>query len=133
MTDSTYHLIGERELAQMKPSAYLVNLARGPVVDTDALIAALRDGVIAGAGLDVFEQEPLPADAAIWDAPNVIITPHMTAEVPDLAARSLDIIEENVRRYKAGLPMLNRLVPSDVYSKPPINVEHGVAAVGGGA
>jgi phosphoglycerate dehydrogenase-like enzyme len=116
LTDETYHLIGARELALMKPSAVLVSLARGPVVDTDALIAALRSGALAGAGLDVFEEEPLPADAPIWDAPNVLITPHQTVEMPDLAARSLDIIEENVRRYRAGEPMLNQLMPTDVYT-----------------
>lgn len=121
LTDETYHLIGERELALMKPSAWLVNLARGPVMDTAALVTALRAGTIAGAGLDVFEQEPLPADAEIWDAPNVIITPHVTVEMPDLAARSLDIIEENARRYRAGRPLLNQLVASDVYTRPPVN------------
>jgi phosphoglycerate dehydrogenase-like enzyme len=131
MTDETYHLIGERELSIMKPSAYLVNVSRGPVVDTGALITALRSGAIAGAGLDVFEQEPLPADAEIWDAPNVVITPHVTAEVPDLASRSLDIIEQNVRRYRAGEPMLNQLVPTDVYTKPPINRPEPARASGG--
>ena len=117
LTDSTFHMIGERELSMMKPTAYLVNMARGAVVDEAALVAALHAGTIAGAGLDVFEQEPLPADAPIWDAPNTIMTHHVTAEMPDLTARSLDIIAENVRRYRAGEDLLNRLVPSDVYTK----------------
>jgi phosphoglycerate dehydrogenase-like enzyme len=121
LTDGTYHLIGERELRLMKPSAYLINLARGPVVDEAALVVALRAGTIAGAGLDVFEREPLPVDAPIWDAPHTVITPHVTAEMPDLAARSLDIIEENVRRYRADEPLLNLLAPEDVYTRPPIS------------
>jgi phosphoglycerate dehydrogenase-like enzyme len=116
LTDDTYHLIGERELGLMKPSARLINMARGAVVDESALISALRNEGIAGAGLDVFEQEPLPPEDPIWDAPNVILTPHTTAEMPDLVARSLDIICENVRRYRNEEPMLNRLFASDVFS-----------------
>jgi phosphoglycerate dehydrogenase-like enzyme len=118
LTDETYHLIGARELALMKPTAVLINLARGPVVDTGALVAALRSGALAGAGLDVFEEEPLPPDAPIWEAPNALITPHQTAEMPDLADCSLDIIEENVRRYRAGEPMLNQITATDVYTGP---------------
>ncbi|MDR1513987.1 MAG: D-2-hydroxyacid dehydrogenase [Propionibacteriaceae bacterium] len=116
LTDQTHHLINRETLQAMKASALLINIARGPVVDTDALVWALENDVIAGAGLDVFEQEPLPADAAVWDAPRIIITPHVTAEMPDLTARSLDIIGENVRRYKAGEPLLNRLMPADSFS-----------------
>jgi phosphoglycerate dehydrogenase-like enzyme len=116
LTDATYHLIDAGALAAMKPTALLVNIARGPVVDTTALVEALNNGRLAGAGLDVFEQEPLPPDAAIWDAPNIVITPHVTAEMPDLTARSLDIIRENVRRYRAGEPLANRLRRSDAFS-----------------
>lgn len=116
LTNETFQLIGERELKIMKPTAYLINIARGPVVDESALVAALHAGTIAGAGLDVFEQEPLPADAPIWDAPNLIMTHHVTAEVPDLASNSLDIIEENARRYRAGEDMLNRMVAGDLYT-----------------
>lgn len=117
LTDETHHLIGERELRLMKPSARLINIARGGVVDTAALVQALREGTIAGAGLDVFEQEPLPPEAAIWDAPNVVLTPHTTAEMPDLAGRSIDIIAENVARYRTGRPMLNQLTPADIYTR----------------
>jgi phosphoglycerate dehydrogenase-like enzyme len=116
LTDQTYHLIGQDELRLMKPSAFLVNLARGPVLDEEALVAALRAGTIAGAGLDVFQQEPLPPESPVWDAPNLVITPHVTAEMPDLAARSLDIIEENFRRYRNGEPLLNQLVADDVFT-----------------
>jgi phosphoglycerate dehydrogenase-like enzyme len=117
MTDETFHLIGSRELQLMKPSAYLINIARGSVVDEAALVEALHNGTIAGAGLDVFENEPLLPDDAIWDAPNAVLTHHVTAEVPDLAASSLDIIAENVRRYRADEPLLNALKPSDLYTK----------------
>jgi phosphoglycerate dehydrogenase-like enzyme len=117
LSDATHHLIGARELEQLKPGAYLVNMARGAVIDEDALLAALRSGRLAGAGLDTFAQEPLPPDSPLWDAPNVLITPHTTPQVPDRTGRSLDIIEENVRRYRAGQTMLNLLRPEDVYTK----------------
>src|SRR5690606_31848012 len=89
LTDRTYRMIGARELTMMKRSAYLINLGRGRIVDEAALVRALRDGVIAGAGLDVFEEEPPPETAEIWRAPNVIITPHMTPKMPDRTERSI--------------------------------------------
>jgi phosphoglycerate dehydrogenase-like enzyme len=116
LTDATRHLIGERELRIMKKSAFLINIARGPVVNESALVAALRSGEIAGAGLDVFETEPLPDDAPVWDAPHTIITPHVTAEMPDLVARSLEIITANIRHYRSGGHMLNVLKPDDLYT-----------------
>ena len=116
LSDATHHLIGARELQLMKQSAYLVNMARGAVVDETALLAALRDGEIAGAGLDTFEREPLPAESPLWDAPNTLITPHTTPQVPDRTGRSLEIIVENARRYRAGEPLLNLLRPEDVYT-----------------
>jgi phosphoglycerate dehydrogenase-like enzyme len=117
LSDETYHLIGEREFKLMKPSAYLINIARGAVVDEPALIAALEAGTIAGAASDVFEEEPLPRDAPIWDAPNMIITPHATPRLPDKIQRSVDMITENVRRYRAGEPMLNLMKPHDVFTQ----------------
>ncbi|MFC0330286.1 D-2-hydroxyacid dehydrogenase [Paenibacillus sepulcri] len=116
LTNATHHLIGERELALMKPGSYLINMARGAVVDEAALIAALNAGKLGGAGLDTFAQEPLPADNPLWDAPRTLITPHTSPQVPDRTGRSLDIICENVRRYRTGAPMLNALKPSDVYT-----------------
>jgi D-3-phosphoglycerate dehydrogenase len=74
---TTHHLVDAALLARMRPGAILVNTARGKVVDTDALIAALESGHLAGAGLDVFEQEPLPADSPLRSAPNVVLTPHV--------------------------------------------------------
>jgi phosphoglycerate dehydrogenase-like enzyme len=117
LSDATHHLIGARELGLMKPAAFLINMARGAVVDEDALVAALRAGRIAGAGLDTFAREPLPPDSPLWDAPNTLITPHVTPQVPDRTGRSLDIICENVRRYRAGEPLLNQLQPEDVYTR----------------
>ena len=117
LTDETFHLIGEKQLRIMKPTAYLINMARGSVVDEAALAQALHERRIGGAGLDTFEEEPLPASSPLWDAPNTVITPHCTPEMPDLVARSLEIICENVRRYRAGEPMLNALIPRDVYTR----------------
>jgi phosphoglycerate dehydrogenase-like enzyme len=117
LSDATYHLIGERELALMKSSAFLINLGRGAIIDEVALVTALRNRGIAGAGLDTFKQEPLPPDSPLWDAPNTLITPHATPQVPDRTGRSLDIICENLRRYRADEPLLNVLTADDVYSQ----------------
>jgi len=117
LSDATHHLIGERELKLMKPTAYLINMARGAVVDEKALVNAVLNKEIAGAGLDTFAVEPLPPESPLWDLPNVLITPHVTPQVPDRTGRSLDIIRENIRRYRAGEPMLNQLTIDDVYTK----------------
>jgi phosphoglycerate dehydrogenase-like enzyme len=116
LSEATYHLIGERELDLIGPSAYLINMARGPIVDEAALVRALYERRIAGAGLDTFEIEPLPEESQLWEAPNTLITPHVTPAVPDRAARSLDIICENIRRFQAGEPLFNRLTEEDVYT-----------------
>ncbi|MDW8803390.1 D-2-hydroxyacid dehydrogenase [Streptomyces scabiei] len=116
LSDETYHLIGEHELKLMKPSAYLINIARGAIIDEPALVAALENGTIAGAASDVFETEPLPPGAPVWSAPNMIITPHVTPRLPDRTQRSIDIITENARRYRAGQPLINRLEPHHVFS-----------------
>ncbi len=107
LTPETRGLIGEHELRQMKPAAYFVNIARGALVQEDALLRALRERWIAGACLDVFVQEPLPADHLFYDLPNVFITPHSSASTPQLMGRALDIFVENVKRYRAGQPLLN--------------------------
>ncbi len=117
LSDKTYHMIGKRELDMMKPSAYLVNVARGSVVDEKALIDALKEGRIGGAGLDTFGTEPLPPESPLWDLPNVRITPHMTPHLPDRIGRAVSIIAENVRRYRNEEPLLNRITAEDLYSK----------------
>jgi phosphoglycerate dehydrogenase-like enzyme len=88
LTQETFHLIGERELALMKPTSVLINTARGAVVDEAALVAALRQRRIAGAGLDVFEVEPLPASSPLLELDNVILTPH-TAGISEKSARKV--------------------------------------------
>jgi phosphoglycerate dehydrogenase-like enzyme len=116
LSDATHRMIGAREIGLMKRSAIIVNLARGGVLDTDALIAALEEGRLAGAGLDVTDPEPLPPGHPLWDAPNVLITPHFTAAVPDKLDRSLDVITENLRRWRAGEPRLNRMTEEDLWT-----------------
>jgi len=117
LTDETYHLIDAKRLASMKRTGYVINLARGSVIDEDALVDALISGEIAGAGLDVFETEPLPPNARIWSAPNVLISPHVTPRLPDRTQRSIRMIAENARLFQAGKPMLNQLQASDLYTK----------------
>jgi phosphoglycerate dehydrogenase-like enzyme len=116
LSDETYHLFSSDQFARMKPSAYIINLARGGLIDTDALVEALRSGAIAGAGLDVTEPEPLPPDSPLWDQPNVLITPHTTPRIPERTQRSIDVIVENVRRYRAGEPLLNAITPRDIFT-----------------
>ncbi len=99
LTDETYHLIGEKELNAMKDTAYLINIARGQVVDDEALIKALQENRIAGAALDVFVEEPLPENHVYWGLENVILTPHMSGKSPNYIKRALDIFEENLEIY----------------------------------
>lgn len=117
LSDETYHLIGRRELGLMKPDAYLINISRGAVVDESALVDALTAGTIAGAGSDVFQQEPLPPDSPLWTAPNMMVTPHVTPAMPDKTQRSVDMIVENIRRYRAAEPLLNPLQPHGVFTR----------------
>ena len=107
LTPETRKLIGEAELRTMKPSAYLVNISRGGTVDEGALIKALREGWIAGAGLDVFEEEPLPSDSPLYDLENVILSPHVSGFTLRYDERASDLFAENLRRYLAGEPLLN--------------------------
>lgn len=116
LNDSTYHLISTREFQRMRRGALLINIGRGGLIDHDALAVALSDGTIGGAGLDCTEPEPLPTSSPLWDMPNVVITPHMTPKLSDRTDRSIAIIEENIRRYRAGAPMLNLVTPADVFS-----------------
>jgi phosphoglycerate dehydrogenase-like enzyme len=117
LSDATHHLIGADELARMKRSAVVVNLSRGGVIDEAALLDALYAKRIRGAGLDVFDTEPLPADSRFWDAPNTLVSPHFSAPVFEYRLqRTMAIIEENFRRYRAGEDMLNALTLEDVYT-----------------
>jgi phosphoglycerate dehydrogenase-like enzyme len=115
LTEETRGMIGAEELRAMKRTAYLVNVARGPVVDQQALVVALRDGTIAGAGLDVFEPEPLPEDSVFWDMPNVIVTPHISGAVEGYGHRASEFFAANLRRYLAGEPLENVVDPVLTY------------------
>ncbi|HLL79243.1 MAG TPA: D-2-hydroxyacid dehydrogenase [Ktedonobacteraceae bacterium] len=108
LTPDTEKLIGEAELRAMRHSAYLVNIARGHVVDEAALIRALREGWIAGAGLDVTETEPLPSESPLYSMPNVILTPHLSGNSVYYGERLAKLFAENIRRYRAGAALLNR-------------------------
>jgi len=107
LTEETRGLIGAAELAAMKPDAWLINIARGAIVDEDALLEALRERRIGGACLDVFTEEPLAEDSPFWDLPNVIITPHNSWSSPRLQEREAELFLENLRRYVEGEPLLN--------------------------
>ena len=91
----------------MKKTGYLINISRGVVVDLAALTAALEAGEIAGAGLDVFETEPLPADHPLWGMENVIITPHTAGVGPYTAERRIEVLKANLRRFVASEPLRN--------------------------
>jgi len=107
LTPQTRRLIGAPQLARMKPTAYLINVGRGGLVDEAALVAALQERAIAGAGLDVFEQEPLPPESPLWGLPNVLITPHTAGGSPRSHERIMALFGENLRRFLAGEELLN--------------------------
>jgi len=115
LTPQTRGLIDARALGLMKRTAVLINVGRGPVVQEAALIAALRAGTIAGAGLDVFEREPLPADSPLYDMENVVVTPHVSGASPTYFDRAIPFFCENLRRYLAGQPMVNVVDPARGY------------------
>jgi len=107
LTRETENLIDRAALAAMKSSAYLVNIARGECVDDDALVEALRAGAIAGAGLDTFREEPLPASSPYWSLPGVIVTPHISGYTPRYFERTLELFRDNLRRFVSGQPLRN--------------------------
>ncbi len=106
-TPITHHMFNDEIFRLMKPSAYFVNVSRGWLVDSPALVRALKERRIAGAALDATEPEPLPADHPLWTAGNIIITSHTSAVSAGSTQRSMDLFCENVRRYMNGLPLLN--------------------------
>lgn len=106
LTAQTSGIFNREFFAVMKPSAYFLNVGRGKSVVTADLIAALAADKIAGAGLDVVDPEPLPADSALWHAPHIIITPHVSADTSVTAAQRAALVRENLRRYSAGEPLL---------------------------
>ncbi|MGZ8651797.1 MAG: D-2-hydroxyacid dehydrogenase [Actinomycetota bacterium] len=104
LNKTTRHLIGEAELATMKPSAVLVNVARGGLVDEDALVRALVEGRLRGAMLDVTREEPLPPESPLWTAPNLLITPHISGNAPESWGWGVEFLCRNLRLYLDGSP-----------------------------
>lgn len=107
LTPETKKLLGEPELQAMKKTAYLVNVARGGIIDEPVLIRALSENWIAGAGLDVFAREPLPEESRLWELPNVIITPHIAGDREDYGAMAVNLFCENLSRYLDGQELVN--------------------------
>jgi phosphoglycerate dehydrogenase-like enzyme len=106
-TSETVGMLGEAEFQAMKPTAHYICFSRGGIADDAALLRALTEGWIAGAGLDAHGQEPLPTDSPFWDLPNVLVTPHNGATTPATRQRGIDIFVENLRRYQAGQSLHN--------------------------
>jgi phosphoglycerate dehydrogenase-like enzyme len=107
VTAETTYMIGREQLAAMKPNARLINVGRGALIDESALIEALRERRIAGAALDVFEKEPLPADSPLWDLENLLIMPHTAGVSENMWKRHYALFSENLRRYLSGRPLLS--------------------------
>ncbi|MES2640643.1 MAG: D-2-hydroxyacid dehydrogenase [Myxococcota bacterium] len=108
LTPATHHLFDAARLARMKPSAYLYNVGRGGLVAHAALVEALRLGAIAGAGLDVFDPEPLPPTDALWQLDNVIVTPHVSGVTPRYYERFAPLLAANVARWLEGRALENQ-------------------------
>ncbi|HDM92276.1 MAG TPA: D-glycerate dehydrogenase [Candidatus Korarchaeota archaeon] len=116
LTPETYHMIGEKELKMMKPTAFLINTARGKVVDQKALYRALKEGWIAGAALDVFEQEPIPPDDPLLQLKNVVLAPHAASASIETRSRMAEIVAENLIAFKEGK------IPPTLVNKDVVNV-----------
>ncbi len=115
LTPQTRGLIGERELQMMKPTAWFINVGRGPIVHEAALVQALRAGRIAGAALDVFEHEPVRSDSPLYELENVILTPHVSGASPRYMDRAVPLFCENLARYLRGAPLRNLVDPERGY------------------
>jgi len=115
LTSETVGLIGEASIATMKPGAWVINIARGELVDERALMRALRDGRLGGAVLDTFRDEPLPPTSPLYDTPNVIITPHTSWSSTRVLDRSVELFCDNLRRFATGMPLVNLVDPHAGY------------------
>jgi phosphoglycerate dehydrogenase-like enzyme len=115
LTPETHHLLDARRLARMRPSTYVYNVSRGAVIDEAALVMALRSGELAGAGLDVYEEEPLPPESPLWDLDNVILTPHVAGVTPLYYERTAALFAENLDRFLSGRPLANQFDPARGY------------------
>lgn len=115
LTPHTKDLVDAQALSALRPGAYLVDVSRGGIVDHNALLEALKSGQLAGAALDVFPEEPLPATSPLWQNPNVIITPHISGSSPQYDERAVNLFSENLHRYLGGLPLYNLFDPQRGY------------------
>lgn len=109
LTEETRNLMSAARLALLPPHAGIVNMARAALVDYPALAQRLRDGLLGGAVLDVFDNEPLPPESAYWDVPRLVVTPHITCDAPDYGQRVLDLWFDNFRRLRAGEALRNQV------------------------
>lgn len=112
LNDETHHMIGLEALAAMKPGSYLMNTSRGGVVDTAALVGALQSGYLAGAYLDVFEEEPLPTSSALWSLDNVLLTPHAADNISGWPVEFARYFGDNLERWQEGEPLGNVVAAS---------------------
>ncbi|EMA07997.1 MULTISPECIES: D-2-hydroxyacid dehydrogenase [Haloferax] len=110
LVDETHHLISTEEFAAMRDDAILINVARGPVVDQEALVDALDAGVLGGAALDVFEAEPLPEKSPLWESEDVLVTPHCAGFTEDYYRNVTDLVQKNLTQIDAGEELVNRVV-----------------------
>jgi phosphoglycerate dehydrogenase-like enzyme len=108
-TRKSERMLGEDEFRRMKDRVYIINVSRGAIIDTDALVSALRSGKVAGAGLDVTVPEPLPSEHPLWTMPNVIITPHVAGRSQGMQERRKTLFRENIARFMQGLPLKNQV------------------------
>ena len=115
LTSDTRGLISDEAIAAMRPGAWVINVARGELVDEPALSRALREGRIGGAVLDTFLEEPLPPTSPLYDVPNLIVTPHTSWSSTRVLDRSVELFCENLRRYAAGMSLVNVVDPSAGY------------------
>ena len=114
-TAETYRIFSRKAFGTMKASALFVNVGRGSTVDTEALVAALQSGSIAGAGLDTVDPEPLPENHPLWSMSNVVISPHIAGSSPERVERNKQLFLENLKRYSDGKPLLNVVNPEAGY------------------
>jgi len=115
LTPETEGIINEQRLRVMKPTAYLINVSRGRLIDEPALIAALKEGRLAGAALDVFQKEPLPPESELWDLPTVLISPHVAGNVDTWAHGCVEVMAKNLERYLSGKPLENMVTAERGY------------------
>ncbi len=115
LTNETRGMIGARELASMKPSSYLINIARGKIIDDDALLSAVTSGQISGTFLDALTEEPLPKSHPFWDTPGITVIPHDSHSSPKIGDNIITVFTENLRRFVAGARLFNQVDVSKGY------------------